>query len=318
MPLSSSQDWPKSQAPAEGQVVEFLVWASLISSSGGRLHVFLPLLDRGLDGLLHVLPGGAWLPVQVKGSSVVASGRVWLRVRSLLPPSAWLIGCWLDGSRLGPYSLLIDGASFGSMAKPSSEGRVAVWDLDFPVSPGSASDPVSAFVVPTSSLASRLLPASLPAFELPEAVDVRSEGLLGELEVLRLLAVVPSLELYRPFPDLETAEIAVRSSSSGGVLGLQVKTTSLASASDRGVLVVKRRSFRPFPDVWVVALAWLPAQGSFHQECLFLPSSAVASVGYADGDWWAIHFHPGSTAAGRTAPYRLPLADLASAVGSRL
>lgn len=295
-------------------MVEFLVWASLISRSSGLLHVFLPLLDRGLDALVHALPSGAWLPVQVKGSSVVSSGRVWLRVRSLLPASSFLIGCWLDGSQLGPYSLLIDGASFASVAKPSSEGPVPVWDLDFPVSPGT--DPVSSFVVPTASLASRLLGSAVAA-AAAEAVEVRSEGLVGELEVLRALAASPSLELYRPFPDLETAEIAVRSSSSGRVLGLQVKTVAVEPGG-RGMVVVKRRSFRPAADVFVVCLAWLPGEQRFHEECLLIPSLMVPSVGYADGEWWAIHFHPGSPAASREAPYRLPLAGLAAAVASRL
>lgn len=299
--------------------MEFLVWASLISSSLGRLHVFLPLLDRGFDALLHLLPSGGWAPVQVKGSSAVAAGRLWLRVRSPLPEGAWLIGCYLDGSALlGPFSLLLPGSAFASVAKPSSEGPVAVWDIDFPVA-GPSDDLVSRFVVPTVSLGPRLLGSasvSVPALALPP-VDVRSEGLLGELEVLRLLAVEPSLELYRPFPDLETAEIAVRSSASGGVLGLQVKTVSLSS-DGRGMVMVKRRSFRPFPDVWVVCLAWLPSEGRFHPECLLLPSVLVPTVGYEDGEWWAIHFHPGSSAAGRTAAFRLPLASLAASILSRL
>jgi hypothetical protein len=44
-------DWPSGRQDAIGQAVEFLVWASLITQSGGGLHVFLPMLDRGIDAV---------------------------------------------------------------------------------------------------------------------------------------------------------------------------------------------------------------------------------------------------------------------------
>ena len=34
-----------------GQAMEFRVWTELIQQSRGQLHVFLPLLDRGLDAV---------------------------------------------------------------------------------------------------------------------------------------------------------------------------------------------------------------------------------------------------------------------------
>lgn len=43
--------WPYGSADAIGQTGEFLVWANLIAQSGGGLHVFLPMLDRGIDAL---------------------------------------------------------------------------------------------------------------------------------------------------------------------------------------------------------------------------------------------------------------------------
>jgi hypothetical protein len=54
---------------APGQALEFLIWASLIRQSLGALHVFLPLLDRGLDAVLHRLTDGMYIPIQVKGRS---------------------------------------------------------------------------------------------------------------------------------------------------------------------------------------------------------------------------------------------------------
>jgi hypothetical protein len=301
--------WHRDETPALGQVLEFLVWAELGRQSAGLLHVFLPLLDRGLDALVHRLSDGDWIPLQVKGSSEVVSGRVWLRLRSAsLVRGSLVVGAWLDGDRLGSTLLVIDDESLRRVATPSTEGEVPVLDLDFPAALD-AGDPLAPYLVARDELGRRLGvpgPPALPPLEL----GARSEGLLGELEVLRALAEEEELELHRPFPDLETAEIAVRHSGSGRVLGLQVKTIAVARG-ERGAVVVKRRSFRPAPDVFVVALAWLPAEGRFHEECLLIPSLEVPSVGYEDGEWWLIHFHPGSTRAGVTAPYRRPLAGLA-------
>ena len=41
---------------APGQALEFEIWSDLIKQSHGSLHVFLPLLDRGLDAVLHRMP----------------------------------------------------------------------------------------------------------------------------------------------------------------------------------------------------------------------------------------------------------------------
>ncbi len=55
--------WHHGQTLAAGQVVEFKVWAELVRQSMGGLHVFLPLRDMGVDGVVHRLaaPGiGDW------------------------------------------------------------------------------------------------------------------------------------------------------------------------------------------------------------------------------------------------------------------
>lgn len=48
---------------APGQALEFEIWADLIKQSQGALHVFLPLLDRGLDAVLHRLTDGRYVPI---------------------------------------------------------------------------------------------------------------------------------------------------------------------------------------------------------------------------------------------------------------
>src|SRR5258708_23589427 len=59
-----------------GQALEFEIWSDLIKQSKGALHVFLPLLDRGLDAVLHRLTDGQYIPRprRVLGSLQHASG----------------------------------------------------------------------------------------------------------------------------------------------------------------------------------------------------------------------------------------------------
>jgi hypothetical protein len=47
--------WPHGSQDVIGQAGEFFVWANLITQSGGGLHVFLPMLDRGIDAVVHRL-----------------------------------------------------------------------------------------------------------------------------------------------------------------------------------------------------------------------------------------------------------------------
>jgi hypothetical protein len=63
--------WPHGSQDAIGQAAEFLVWSNLITQSGGGLHVFLPMLDRGIDAVVHRLGDNAYLAVQVKSKTVL-------------------------------------------------------------------------------------------------------------------------------------------------------------------------------------------------------------------------------------------------------
>ena len=56
--------------------MEFLVWADLIHQSYGALHIFLPLLDRGLDAVIHRRTDGRYIPVQVKCRTEATNGFV--------------------------------------------------------------------------------------------------------------------------------------------------------------------------------------------------------------------------------------------------
>jgi len=106
--------WPHGAADAIGQTGEFLVWASLIGQSRGGLHVFLPMLDRGIDGLVHRLADGAYLALQVKTKTSVKSseGPIAVYENHLFTDDQLIIGVSLEGDRLGPYVLVADGATY--------------------------------------------------------------------------------------------------------------------------------------------------------------------------------------------------------------
>ena len=67
--------WPHGSQDSIGQAGEFLVWAPLITQSGGRLHVFLPELDRGLDAVVHRLDDGSYLALQVKTKTFLSGSE---------------------------------------------------------------------------------------------------------------------------------------------------------------------------------------------------------------------------------------------------
>src|SRR5690349_16330629 len=88
---------------ASGQAMEFRVWTELIQQSRGMLHIFLPLLDRGLDAVIHRLTDGTYTPVQVKGRAAnsVHSFEIMIPASKLVEDSALLIAGKLADEGLG-------------------------------------------------------------------------------------------------------------------------------------------------------------------------------------------------------------------------
>jgi len=67
---------------ASGQALELEIWSELIKQSQGAVHVFLPLLDRGLDAVLHRFTDGKCIPIQVKGRSEIHHDMVQIVVKA--------------------------------------------------------------------------------------------------------------------------------------------------------------------------------------------------------------------------------------------
>ena len=145
----ADHDAPPPRVPARtfdlsvGQVAEWLVWTRLVGSSSGDLHLFLPLRDEGIDGIVHRLSTDAYARVQVKGRHPRASRdevtvdevTVEVRDHELVDDRAVIVAVAIAVERpnlgLAPSALVVDvptschAASSGcrSRRSPSVTGR---------------------------------------------------------------------------------------------------------------------------------------------------------------------------------------------------
>jgi hypothetical protein len=307
--------WTRDQTSASGQVFEFRLWAALTEQSRGRLHVFLPLADRGVDALVHRVADGAFLEVQAKSRSTLMDGEVHLVILadSLAHDEVVIVAGQLVDGGLGPTVLVVPVRQFKRLANLGTDQGKPIYSMEFGMRPRSDSRWLP-WLVPSERMVERF---GVPAEGLAEAaVDRRPEwrsdiGFLGESEVTRRLAEAGDLNLFRPFPDTETAEIAVLHLDSRRVVGLQVKTVDMTNARLRATVNVYRSSFRASPTTYFVVLAWLRDEARFHEECLLFPSVQLLDFASDDG---AGHiefaFRPGSTGQVELDPYRRRLPDL--------
>src|SRR4029077_776381 len=172
------------------------------------------------------------------------------------------------------------------------------------------------YLVPREQLASRF--GSAPALAPPEQdallVDRGLEGFLGESEVIRRLAESASLNLFRPFPDLETVEVLARHVDTHRFVGLQVKTAGWERASDEERVYVRRSSFRPHPTTYICVLSWDRVAMRFGDDCLLIPSLDISELARIEGEWLVLEMQPGSPHHRRLYRYRTPIATLGRAI----
>jgi hypothetical protein len=311
--------WTRDETSASGQVFEFRLWALLTEQSRGQLHVFLPLTDRGIDALVHRLTDGTYLPVQAKSRSVLMDGEAHIVVwaQSLVDDQVLIVsGLVVDGG-LGPTCLVIPAGDFKRHASISSDKGRPIYSMYFGMRPRSDSRWLP-WLVPTERLAERF---GVEVEALSEApVEARPEwrsdlGFLGEEEVTRSLAEAGDLNIFRPFPDLETAEIAVLHLTTRRVIGLQVKAVDIDQARLHATVNIRASSFRPAPATFFTVLAWVRDKSQFHEEFLLIPSMELREFVRDDGDGHLeFVWHPGSTAESHLNKYRRKLNELQNLV----
>jgi hypothetical protein len=306
-----------------GQLAEWEVWVELVVRSHGRLHVFLPLLDRGVDALVHRIDDGSWLPVQVKGRSQLRSGALLLTVAAsaLVDSKAIIVGVFVEDDHLGPQVLVIRERDFRRLAGRSENRRGPLYDAQISLVPGKDTR-WARFIFPLEGLAKALLADVKPTGAVPvprrRGNIARAVGFRGETEVVRRLADSNELTLFRPFPDLETAEVAVLHEKTRRVLGIQVKTIGVDKRHLHNTVDIDLASFRPSPQVWVVVVAWDRDRKTFRTECLVIPSMEAERVIPEYRGHLVFPFAPDSGKPTRLDPYRRPLGELGANVESEL
>ena len=308
-----------------GQLAEWEVWVELVVQSHGRLHVFLPLLDRGVDALIHRLDDSRWIPVQVKGRSQLRNGSLQITVAEagLVDPDAFIVGVALEDDHVGPYALVISEREFRRHAiRSTARGRpVVAAQVSFVVGRPSR---WSRYVFPKNDLAAAVLAGVRPELKVSPPPRIRgaiarATGFRGEAEVTRRLADVDELTLFRAFPDLETAEIVVLHEKSRRVLGIQVKTIGVDRKHPNGTIDIDLASFRPSATTWVVAVAWDRDAMSFRDECLVIPSLEVGQIVPPYRGHLKFPYYPDSPVKwGRLTPYRRPLAEFGQFIAASL
>jgi len=317
--------WHHGQTLAAGQVMEFKVWAELERQSMGGLHMFLPLRDLGIDGVVHRLADGAYLPVQAKGrTSLTPAGQVHITVTagSLVDDDVLIVAALVDGEQLGRFVLVVDEGTFRSLAVHDVVDGKEYLTAAFQLHEGGRTR-WAPYLVARERLAERFGAVALretPKVEewLAVGTDRGRVGFLGETEVIRRLAEAEALNLFRPFPDLETVEILAQHTSSRRFIGLQVKTVGWDRGHLENKVYVRRSSFRPAPSTYICVLGWNRESKRFEDDCLLIPSEEIANVARVEDEWMVLEVEPGSARHRRLDRYRVSLPSLATVVESML
>ena len=309
-----------------GQIIEWQVWSAVIGHSERVVHVFLPLDDRGVDGIVRRLDDDAMCAVQVKGRTSLFRGelQVVLRDVAIADENLTVVVALLDPASLalsGGTVFVFDVAAVNRLGTHSTNGRYGVVELGipFPHKPGSRWEP---HACPIERLADRLLPAAtVPAMAQPRgAVPAGHRDLVGhlaELEVMRLLGEGAELNTFKSFPDIEIAEYLVRHRPSGRIRGIQVKCMTLTDPKAHGLVNLHRASFRPSPVVDIVVLAYRNDLGAFDDHAWLIPAADIPSLVSTDVSNIVLMLHPAGGYGSKYDRYRVGRTHLAAELTRR-
>jgi hypothetical protein len=316
--------WTRNETSASGQVFEFRLWALLTEQSRGGLHVFLPMADRGVDAIVHRLSDGAYLSVQAKGRSSLVGGEVELVVwaESLTDDDVLVVSGLLVEGGLGPTILVVTAGDFKRLADATTADGRPIYAMSFGMRPRSDSRWFP-YLVPTEQLVERFGVAPLAIEFAPEAGPSptwRSDlGFLGESEVTRRLAESDALNLFRPFPDSETAELLALHQTTRAIAGLQLKTVGIDAAHPAATVTARASSLQTAPSTYFVVLAWHRDEGRFLDDCLLVPSEKLRDIAREDAYGHVkFEYRPDSAAHGRLDPFRRRLSALKDEIAGLL
>ncbi len=298
-----------------GQLAEWLVWTHLVASSGGDLHVFLPLKDDGIDGMVHRISTDEYARVQVKGRLIRQHAlRVMVAEHELADYLGFvvIVKTREGEASLGATALVVRAPDFRRLAHRNETASLRpVYETNIALPPPRDSR-WTPFLVSPHDIGERLLPsgAGLAAAQVALPADWVSAGRLGlraEMELLRRASDCARLGIFKAFPDLEPDEYLLYELNSRGLVGIQVKAMTLES--DRGGhMNVYRPALRPSPRTWFVLFLTTADGPDFYDHCAVMPSTWVAEHLEGRGDRSKLWVMPGLS--GHLAQWRGPLTGL--------
>ena len=154
-----------------------------------------------------------------------------VRAEELTDDDALVVSGLLVEGGLGPTMMVVPVRDFKRLAEKSSADGEVVYAMAFGIRPGSITR-WRPYLTPAENLIEGFGASTAVGAGVEEAIAEpqptwRSDlGFLGESEVVRRLAQDADLNLFRPFPDLETAELAI--------LHRQTRHGRFADQDDRG------------------------------------------------------------------------------------
>jgi hypothetical protein len=303
-----------------GQVAEWLVWTHLVASSGGDLHVFLPLKDQGIDGIVHRISTDEYARVQVKGRVPrLHALEVMVQANELADDLATVVAVETreGNAALGAIALVVSAPDFRRLAhRYETAGAGAVYQAAIPL-PAPADSPWAPRLVPPREMGERLVPSrgeritsqlAVP----PDWVAAGRLGLRAEMELLRRAADCGRLNAFKAFPDLEPNEYLIYDVATREIAGIQVKSVSFAAGANEAQVSVYRPALRPSAVTWFVILLEDEGETAFLPHCAVVPSKVVAR--YLAGNEAHGKLAITRLLTGRLARWRFPLTEL----GARL
>ena len=305
---------------ATGQIVEWLVWVNLVAAGPGTVHLFLPLDDRGVDGILrrpaddtvvalqvkghHQPDDGSYLDVEITDWSLDDHGLRY--ILTMLTPNSLA---------LAPTALLVDAQTIRKLATPivtEGEHRYRI-DSPMPPPPGGLWAP---YAVNVAELVMHLLPPAAPAEQVAPPAPVHREaephwmGALAEAEVMRLLSDMRLLNVFKAFPDLELTEYLVRHVDTGAMRGIQVKCVGLDGPRDGGMFHVSKHDLAVPTSAFMVVLGWRRDIEDFDELALLFPAARMKELASNAAESWVGKFHPRPAKPARFDDFRVARKDV--------
>ncbi len=322
MPSERSRDALQPAASFEpaavGQVVEWLAWSHLVSSSRGALRVFLPTRDMGVDGIVHRPSTDAFVAVQVKGRSRLDDGvlRIHVQEEEADDPRtvvlAFLVD--LDNNTLHDPALVMTVAQLREHAHLIQWGPRLAYAVSVPYPPGSRTH-WRDVCVPLAEVAQRICPGPAedvaPALVEPFAADqedLATTGFIGELALLHYTSLSPVLNTFHAAPDRGFDEYLVRHVGTGGVAGFQVKCIEVDENAPAGIIHLPVRTLTTSAHAWLAVFVRGPPS-DITSPCLLIPARVLPDLAHKVTDGY-LHITINPRRLGRLAAYAQSLDDL--------